>query len=76
MGWGLDRGVPMPHVIFKKWQCRPGALKVPYHPVAFKKVLCHHVDFKKVPCRISLRPKMGCVAMSILGVYTHMGIDL
>ena len=29
------------------------------------------VDFKKVPCCMSLRPKKGRVAMSILGVYTH-----
>ena len=37
----------------------------------FKKASCRPVDFKKVPCRMSQRPKKGCVAVSILGVYTH-----
>ena len=30
------------------------------------------VDFKKRPWRMSLRPKKGCVFLSILGVYTHV----
>ena len=34
----------------------------------FKKVSCRPVDFKKVLCRMSLRPKKGRVAVSILGV--------
>ena len=33
----------------------------------FKKASSRHVNFKKVPCRISLRPKKGSVAMSIKG---------
>ena len=37
-------------------------------PVDFKKVSCRPVDFKKVLCRMSLRPKKGRVAVSILGV--------
>ena len=40
-------------------------------PVDFKKVPCRLVDLEKVPCRMSLRPKKGRVAMSILGVFTH-----
>ena len=28
--------------------------------------------FKKLPCRMSLRPKKGLVALSILGVHTHI----
>ena len=47
---GMDGGVPMSHVDYKKWLCGPG-------------------DFKKVLCRLSLRPKKGCVIVSILGVY-------
>ena len=47
----------MSHVDYKKWQCRP---------VDLKKVPCRPVDLKKVPCRMSLRPKKGRVAMSIL----------
>ena len=38
--------------------------------VDFKKTSCRHVDFTKVPCHMSLRPKKGSVAVSILGVYT------
>ena len=30
----------------------------------FKKTSCRHVEFKKVPCRMSLKPKKGCVAVS------------
>ena len=71
----------MSHVDYKKWKyrsvdfkkvlCRPVDFKkVPCRPVDFKKVPCRPVDFKKVPCRLSLMPKKGCVAMSILGVYT------
>ena len=33
------------------------------------KGLYRPVDFKKGPCHMSLRPKNGCVAQSILGVY-------
>ena len=57
---------------FKKVPCRPvNFKKVPCHPGDFKKVPCHPGDFKKVPCPMLLRPKKGCVALSILGVYTH-----
>ena len=37
------------------------------YPVEFKKGLSRPVDFKKRQCHISLRPKKGCVAVSILG---------
>ena len=46
-------------------------------PVALsnlKKHPCRPVEFKKHPCRMSLRPKKGRVALSILGVYTHMSV--
>ena len=36
--------------------------------VDFKTWLCCHVDFKKVPCRMWLRSKKGCVAVSILAI--------
>ena len=42
------------------------------HPVEFKKGLCRPVEFKKRLCRMLLRPKNGCVALLILGVYTHL----
>ena len=35
--------------------------------------LCRPVDFKKRLCGMSLSPKKGHVALSILGVYTHQG---
>ena len=67
----VDCGVPMSHVDFKKRPCRPVKLKKRLcHPVDFKKASCRHVSFKKVPWRMSLKPKKGCVTMSILGVYT------
>ena len=54
-----------------KWQCLPvNFKKVPCRPVDFKKVPCRPVDFKKVPCHMSLRPKKGRVAVSILGACT------
>ena len=66
-GWG----VPMSHVDYKKRQCRPVEFKkLPCRPVEFKKQSCHPVEFKKWPCRMSLRPKKGRVALSILGVHT------
>ena len=46
---------------YKKWE---------YRPVEFKKSSRRPVDFKESSCRMSLKPKKGCVAMSILGVYT------
>ena len=52
----------MSHVDYKIWQCRR---------VEFKRGPCRPVDFKKGPCRMSLRPKKGRVAVSILGVYIH-----
>ena len=58
-GWG-GWGVPMSHVDYKKWKCRP---------VEFKKTSCRPVEFKKTSCRLSLKPKMGRVPLSILGVY-------
>ena len=39
-------------------------------PVEFKKQPCRPVKFKKQPCHMSLRPKKGRVALSILGVHT------
>ena len=44
---------------------------VPMSHVDYKKGQCRPVEFKKHPCRMSLRPKKGCVALSILGVYTQ-----
>ena len=44
--------------------------------VEFKKTLCRHFDFKKGPCRMSLMPKKGRVALSILGVCPTTGTDL
>ena len=35
-----------------------------------KQALCCHIDFKKIPCHMSLRPKKGHVALSMLGVFT------
>ena len=70
--WGLDEEVPMSHVDYRKWYCRPvNFRKVPCHPVDFKKTSCRRVDFKKVSCCMSLMPKKGRVAVSILGVYLH-----
>ena len=72
MGGG---GVPMSHVDYKKWYIRNVALsnlrKRPCHPVHFKEGPCSPVELKKRLCPMSLRPKNGCVALSILGVYTH-----
>ena len=48
-----------------------GGWGVPMSHVDYKKGICHPVEFKEHPCRMSLMPKMGCVAVSILGVYTH-----
>ena len=60
----------MSHVDHKEWSCRPVDFKkVPCHPGDFKKLSCRPVDFKKVPCRLSLRPKNGRVAVSILRVH-------
>ena len=67
-GWMGEGGSPCRisiirngHVDFKKTSCRP---------VDFKKTSCRPVDFKKravSPCSMSLRPKNGRVALSILG---------
>ena len=63
----------MSHVDYKRWSCRPVDFKkTSCHPVDFKKTSCHPVDFKKVPCRMILRPIKCRVAMSILGIYTHI----
>ena len=51
----------MSHVDYKKWLC---------HPVDFKETSCHPVEFKKTSCRMSLGPKKGRVAVSILRVNT------
>ena len=68
MGGG---GVPMSHVDCKKCQCHPVEFKkTSCHPVNFKKASCRPVDFRKVPCSMLLRPKKGCEAVSISGVYT------
>ena len=52
-------------------------------PLKFKKCSSRPVEFEKCPChmslsfsisdRMSLRPKMPHVALSILGVYGHYG---
>ena len=42
--------------------------------VDYKKSSCRPVKFKKITCRMSLKPKKGCVALSILGVYTPMHV--
>ena len=68
---GVDGGVLMSHVDYKKRQCPPVEFKKqPCRPVEFKKQFCHPVEFKKQPCRMSLRPKKGRVALSILVVNT------
>ena len=60
-----------PDVDYKKRQCPPVEFKKqPCRPVEFKKQPCCHVKFKKQPFRMSLRPKKGRVALSILGVHT------
>ena len=67
-GWMV--GVPMSHVNYMKSSCRPvNFKKSSCRPVDFKKSSCRPVDFKKSSCRMSLRPKKGRVAMSILGVH-------
>ena len=67
---GVNGGVPMSHVDYKKRQCRPvECKKQPCRPVEFKKQSCRPVKFKKQPCRMSLRPKKGRVTVSILGVH-------
>ena len=38
--------------------------------VNYKKWKCRPVEFKKTYCRLSQKPKLGRVALSILGVYT------
>ena len=48
----------------------------PCRPVEFKKQSCRPVEFKKQPCRMSLRPKKGRVAVSILGVHTPRPVPL
>ena len=55
-GGGVNQGVPMSHVDYKKWLCRP---------VKFKKTSCRYADFKNVLCRMSLRHKQGCATISI-----------
>ena len=52
-------GGPVLHVDFKKAQCRP---------VEFKKCPCPMSLSLYISCRMSLRPKMPHVALSILGV--------
>ena len=53
----------------RKTSCRPVDFKkVSCRPVDYKKVSCRPVDFKKVLCRMSLRPRKGRVAVSILRV--------
>ena len=65
----------MSHVDYNKWLCRPVEFKkLPCWPVEFKKHPCRPVEFKKLPCRMSLRPKKGRVALSILGVHTHTSL--
>ena len=74
-GGGVDGGVPMSHVDYNKWQCRPVDFKkTSCHPVDFKKVPCRPVDFKKIPCSLSLRPQKGRVAVSILVVHTPIKV--
>ena len=69
--WGGGWGVPMSHVDCKKWLCRPVEFKKSScRPVDFKKSPCHPVEFKRGPCRMSLSPRKGRVALSILGVRT------
>ena len=61
----------MSHVDYKKSSCHPVEFKKsPCRPVEFKKGPCRPVEFKKTPCCMSLKPKMGHVALSILGVNT------
>ena len=50
--------------------CMGGGWAVPTSHVDYKKSPCRPVKFKKITCRLSLKPKKGCVALSILGVYT------
>ena len=54
----MDEGVPMSHVEYKKWLCRP---------VDLKKTSCRPADVRKASCRISLRPKKGHVSLLMLG---------
>ena len=61
----------MSHVVYEKWKCRPVRLKKSSClPVEFKKSSCRPVEFKKSSCRMSLKPKKGHVAVTVLGVYT------
>ena len=64
--------MPCHPVVFKKTSFWPVDFKkVPCHPIDFKKTSCRPVDFKKLPpCRMSLKPKKGHVAVLILVVYT------
>ena len=65
----------MLHVDYKKLKWCPHEFKKrPRRPVDFQKMLCRPVKSKKEPCRKSLRPKNGCVALSILGVYIHNSV--
>ena len=74
---GVDGGVPMSHVDYKKKQCPPVEFKKqPCRPVEFKKQSCRPVEFKKQSCRMSLRPKKGRVALSILRVNTPKSCSL
>ena len=60
--------------------CHMAIIRMAMSPVKFKKSSCRHVDFKKVPCplslsfyipcHMSLRPRKGHVAVSILRVHT------
>ena len=69
--------------IIRKGNVALSNLKQPCRPVEFKKQSCRPVRFKKQPCRMSLRPKKGRVAVSILGVHPpncdidcHSGIGM
>ena len=75
-GWGGGGGVPMSiirngNVALSNLRKPLSILRKCHVALSIKIVPCRPVDFKKVPRSMLLRPKKGCVAMLILGVYIH-----
>ena len=68
---GVDGGSRCRMSIIRKGNVALSNLRnIPVALSKFKKQSCRPVEFKKQPCRMSLRPKKGRVALSILGVHT------
>ena len=72
---GVDGGVPMLPVDFKKGPCRPVNFKKGLcRPVDFKKGPCRPVDFKKGPCRPVDFKKGPCRPVDLKKVLCRMSL--